>query len=1041
MKKHWRLVPAMVLLAVAVAAIYLLSPLDPKNPEPPALDSQTAEVDSTVAEPTNPPQSSASQASAASTTPAASEAEQLAALLATPVPFRDGGLRRDFQLSTTEVSIRGKDGLQKIVSLPPSGSPTAFAASLAKLRADHGTEPELVLYPVGLPQNESTRRIATQDVVITASSRFEADTIASSRGLVFKKAPAFSPNRFVYEAPNAAAALAAQTSPDSGIQVTPLIAGLAAKKAMPNDPYVPLQWHLKYQGQANAIPGTDINVESVWNYASASGNSCRGGNVTIGIVDDGMEWNHPDLAPNVLPELQWDWNGGDSDPSPNLAAGDDHGTACAGVAAARGNNRIGVSGVAPEASLVGLRLISGPATDLDEAEAMVWHKDQIEIKSNSWGPPDDGSTLDGPDLLMQDALRAATSFGRNGRGTIITWAGGNGRDASDNSNYDGYANSIYTLAVAAMDSDGMQASYSESGANIVVTAPSDGGDLGIMTTDNRGSFGYNPGFTGQDVFGSPDLAGTGDATKNFGGTSSATPVVSGVVALMLEKNPALGWRDVQEILMRSAKKVNPTDPDWKTSVTPDFINHSHKYGAGLVDTAAAVDLADGWVNLGAQVSSTTANNSISPIDAVGNSTITRTFVVTQALRTEHATISLNLPGIPKGDLEIWLSSPSGTTSIFCEPHADQNNEFDGWTFMTVRNWGENSVGPWTLTIRNNGVESGNLTSASLTVYGTQSTAPANPLPVVNLRTSTFRAFHGTPVTLSANAVDKNSNNTAGTIARVEFFSNNGSGPVSIGNATSTNSIHTIAWTPPAIGNYTLTATAVDNGDATSNSTSVSASSPPVQLRVDRLPVAAWDFDTGSGDENSQSPIDLSSAIQSSRQYSANFGSNNGTIAKILFDGTLGSSSWSVPNGEIWTGTGSAENFLADSNPFGANTALTLRAGKNRAASKSIVFELDMTQARRLQISYATEASLGGFTTHRWHYWDANSSVWRDIEDENGSTSFTVPTTFSEVVLDQVAGIGFNGRANARVRLTVSGATAVSGTNLIDNIRFNATVAP
>lgn len=979
-----------------------------------------------------------------------STTRELAPLMATPISLRDGETARQFQLSTTEVSLRGLDGAQKIVSLPSSDAPETFAAALEKLRTEEGVEPELVLYAVGFPQNEFTRRIATRQVVITAPSRAEADALASAQGLLFKKAPVFAPNSFVYEAPTSAKALSVQANSSTALEATPLLASRAAKKTMPNDPYIQLQWHLKYQGQLGAVQGADINVESVWNYPSTnSSNSIRGRGVVIGIVDDGMEWNHPDLRPNVLPELQWDWNGNDNDPTPNYAGATledkkSHGTACGGVAAARGNNRIGVSGVAPEASLVGMRLIDGYMTDLDVAEAMTWKIGEIDILSNSWGPDDDGVTLFALNHLTKNSLKYACDFGRGGKGTIITWSGGNGRENLDDSNYDEYSNSIYTIAVGAIDSQMTQASYSEPGANLVITAPSLGAppSLGIMTTDNRGLFGENPGF---QLF---DFANSGDVTQNFRGTSASCPVVSGVVALMLEKNPDLGWRDVQEILIRSAKLVDASDPDWITANRSSHISgappvpfkFNHKYGAGLVDADAAMILSGNWTNLSAQTSASVSSNTSTAIDASGgpNATITRTFTVPTSLRTEHVTLALNIPGIKKGRLQINLTSPAGTNSVFCEPHSDTDtvngNEFENWTFMTVRNWGENSSGNWTLTITNSGNATGNLTASTLTVFGTQTPALSNPLPVVSLKPSRSTAFLGTAITINATAIDKNSDNTLATISKIEFFSNNGSGPVSIGNSTSTsgNNTYSVPWSPPAAGTYTLTATATDGATPSASATSV-----PVTIRVDKYPVAAWDFDTPA-----QSVVPLATAIQSSRQYTANFGSNNATYAKILLDGSRGSSLWSVSNGELWTGTGSALNFLADANPFGTNIALLLRGGKNLSSNnKYIVFEIDMTNARRLEISYAAQATTGGFATHEWDYWDDIAKTWRPITDPEDNTQIPIPTTFTTIVLDQVGGAGFNNRANARVRLKVSGATAISGTNLLDNIRFNATVAP
>jgi len=762
------------------------------------------------------------------TSAASIDAAQLAPFLSAPITLKDGGIDQKFELATDQLYLRGEDGASRILPIPVASTPEALASAIEKARAEHGTEPELVLYPAGFPRHEYTRRIVTREVVVNAPTRVEADALAAAQGLEFQKAPVFAPNAFVYKAPTSAAALGMLTRQEvASADATPLLASRSAKKSMPNDPYVQLQWHLKHQNQQGAVAGTDINVESVWNYPSVSaGNYTRGGNVTIGIVDDGLEWSHPDLTRNMRNELNWDWNGRDNDPKP--LPFHSHGTACAGVAAARGNNRIGVSGVAPEAFLVGMRLIADYWTDLDEAEAMAWKKDQIEIKSNSWGPVDDGQTLEAPDSLMAAALKYAADFGREGKGSIITFAGGNGRANGDNSNYDGYANSIYTIAVAAMDSDGLQSWYSESGANVVVAAPSSGGPLGVMTTDNKGEYGDNPGFSQYD------FASSGDVTKTFGGTSSACPTVSGVIALMLDKNPNLGWRDVQEILIQSAKKVDIADTDWIDNGAGFHFNH--KYGAGLVDAKAAVDLASTWNNLGPQKSTTTTNNTSTPIPS--SATVTRTFTVGgDELRVEHVTLRLTVEDIKKGDLEIRLTSPSGTVSVFCLEHNDRiscidangdpkgfvdingngdwddaeplildnnsngswdpgdvytdldldnmwdaaeptfdPNEFENWKFMSVRNWGEPSNGPWTLQIINkNTTTSGNLKDTELVVYGTDSDAPINP-PVVNLATSKTSVFVGSNFTLTATAKDKNNNS----VQKFEVYEDG----VSRGNGTS-----------------------------------------------------------------------------------------------------------------------------------------------------------------------------------------------------------------------------------------------------------------
>lgn len=964
--------------------------------------------------------------------PAISEATQLAPFFSAPITLKDAGIDQKFELANDQLYLRGRDGASSLLQIPQTNTPEAFAAAIEKARAEHGSEPELVLYPVGLPRNEYTRRIVTRQVVLNAPSRSAADALASASGLSFKSAPVFAKGKYIYEATSSLEALAffVKSADTASSPATPLLASLSSKRVMSNDQLIQKQWHLKFQGQPGSLAGTDMNVESVWKYPSvlkfnssnATSGYIRGNNVTIGIVDDGMEWSHPDLLPNVRKSLQYDWNGKDNDPKPGF--GDNHGTACAGVAAARGNNKIGVSGVAPEANLVGMRLIAGPNTDLDEAEAMTWHLDQIQILSNSWGPPDSGDILRGPDKLMLDAFQYATEFGRGGLGTIITFAGGNGRENDDNSNYDGYANSIYTIAVAAMDSQGGQASYSESGSNIVITAPSNGDApaLGILTTDNKGSFGYNPGFQVGDLLGHPNN------TETFGGTSSATPAVSGVIALMLQRNPNLGWRDVQEILMRSAAQVDAADSDWITANRTDhvsgnataFFQFNHKYGAGLVDAAAAVALSGNWTNLRQQKSQTVTTNATTPIDATGNAnaTITRTFTVNGTnLRAEHATLALTVTDIPKGDLTITLTSPGNTTSVFCEPHSDTENKFENWKFMTVRNWAESSNGTWTLTITNNGTATGSLTDAELVVYGTDPNGTASPTAMAT--GSVTKVFAGANITLSATTSNLTANGTDGSLT---FSASLDGNATLLGNGTlssnSTLPIYQYTWnTANFTGNYLVTANATSGSGA-------SVVTAPIAIQVDPAPIAAWDFDTGT--------IPLDTAVSSIRKYAANFGSGS-----LTFDGSFSSESapnenrWDFQQGEIYSGEGTSINSAGDmlANPL-VNTALLLRGGKNRSAEdKFLVFEFSMAGQENLNVTYAADALTDGFTTHTWSY-SSNGTVWTDLETVNPAPGFSTLTLNQTIVLDNAT--------TAYLRLQVSGSGAASGQNLIDNIILSAT---
>jgi subtilisin family serine protease len=993
--------------------------------------------------------------------PASGETLQLLeAVLNQPVSIEHGGALRELALAKDELYVRNADGIGRVVSIPSATSASALVGQLEKLQKETGSFPELILYPKGAARNDSTRRIVTRDILIEADSRSAADSLAS--GLSFKAAPVYAKGKYIYEAPSSPEALAffVKTADSTSPYVIPLLASKVAKMAMPNDPFVQKQWHLKFQNQLGAVSGTDVNVESVWKYPStklfnssnATSGYIRGNGITIGIVDDGMEWSHPDLLPNVLRSLQKDWNGKDFDPKPNLLNGDNHGTACAGVAAARGNNRIGVSGVAPEANLVGMRLIADAQTDADIAEAMTWYPDAIDIKSNSWGyyafTEFGDSVFWNPivssDPLTEAALEYAAKYGRNGKGSIITFAAGNHDEFKLTSNgsaeksgarvdFQALPNSIYTIAVGAVNSLGTKSNYSQVGSSLLISAPSntsDGTGLGIMTTDNKGPAGYNYGVHNTQLTWPPvdDFKGSGDVTQTFGGTSSATPAVSGVIALMLQRNPNLGWRDVQEILMRTAAQVDAVDPDWITANRTDHVtgnatapfHFNHKYGAGLVDAAAAVALSGNWMNLRQQKSQTVTTNATTLIAATGtaNATITRTFTVNGTnLRAEHATLELTVTDIPKGDLTITLTSPGNTTSTFCEPHSDTTNTFTSWKFMTVRNWAESSNGTWTLTITNNGATTGNLTDAELVVYGTDPNGTDSPTAMAT--GSVTKVFAGANITLSATTSNLTANGTDGSLT---FFASLNGNATLLGNGTlssnSTIPVYQYTWsTANFTGNYLVTANATSGSGA-------SVVTAPIAIQVDPAPIAAWDFDTGT--------VPLATAVSSIRKYAANFGSGS-----LTFDGSFSTESasnenrWDFQQGEIYSGEGTSINSAGDmlANPL-VNTALLLRGGKNRSAEdKFLVFEFSMAGQENLNVSYAADALTDGFTTHDWSY-SSNGTVWTDLQ------TITPGAGFSTFTLNQTTVL--NNSTTAYLRLRVSGSGAASGQNLIDNIILSAT---
>lgn len=589
-----------------------------------------------------------------------------------------------------------------------------------------GPKGEWVVYEKGAPQNEGTRRWLTKRVLVELAPGTKAASLAQVAGVT--QTSARGKYAVVEFAGNADAAIAGAVNLRKApgvLAAEPMLAHQLFRRYVPNDPYFAYnaanpgyQWHLSNTGQNGATAGSDLNVVSAWD-------SFKGAGVRIAIVDDGLEVGHPDLAPNVDLASSYDFNDNDSDPSPGVS--DFHGTSCAGVAAARGNNGIGGSGVAPEASLVGLRLIAAPTTDQQEADAFSYLTDLISVKSNSWGPYDGAYGSGGPDVLSAQALEDAATTGRSGKGTVFLWAAGNGNGSGDDSNYDGWANSIHAIAVSAMNDKGRSSYYSEPGANILVCAPSNGGREGITTTDRTGALGYNEDGGTVEY---PDYDDT-DYTNTFGGTSSATPAVAGVVALMLQANPNLTTRDVQEILVRSATQNDSSDGDWITNGAGYHFNV--KYGAGLVNAQQAVTQASTWTNLAPRQShsyaTTALNLAIPDFDANG---VSKTFTVPIAdnLRLEHITVHVKATHTYRGNLEWRLISPSGISVRLARARFNDTGADLDWTFMTTHCWGERSVGDWKLQVIDQVVgDIGTLDDATITFYGTP-TDSALPLPVI-----------------------------------------------------------------------------------------------------------------------------------------------------------------------------------------------------------------------------------------------------------------------------------------------------------------------
>jgi len=315
--------------------------------------------------------------------------------------------------------------------------------------------------------------------------------------------------------------------------------------------------------------------------------------------------------------------------------------------------------------------------------------------------------------------------GRGGLGSIYVFSAGNDRDNQDNTNYSGLTNNRYVTTVAAVADDGQVADYSTPGANVLVSAPSNGGFSSITTTDRVGSAAGTVGYS------------TTDYTDTFGGTSSAAPVVSGVIAQMLQANPNLSWRDVQHILVRSATRVDPASTGWDANpavagAQPNGGGRwvSDDYGFGLVNAEGAVNLASNWQPVGPELvydSGQKAVNAAIPDNTGAAVTDPITVPASANIRVEHVEVVFTAAHPDRGQLEVTLTSPSGTQSVLAATRTnDPNANYSAWTFGTVRDWDETSAGTWTLSVKDPVTgpvgAAQTFTNWRLRVYGTEITS-------------------------------------------------------------------------------------------------------------------------------------------------------------------------------------------------------------------------------------------------------------------------------------------------------------------------------
>ncbi|GJJ71015.1 kexin [Entomortierella parvispora] len=485
------------------------------------------------------------------------------------------------------------------------------------------------------------------------------------------------------------------------------------------DPGFVYQWHLHNTLQ----PGNDINVTGVWDQG------VTGKGALVAIIDDGLDAYSEDLAPNFYKLGSHDFNDNQELPLPKKFDDnpDNHGTRCAGEIASARNNLCGV-GVAWDAKVAGIRILSEPITDVQEAEALNYGYNETQIYSCSWGPTDDGKTMDGPTGMLLDAFVNGITNGRGGKGSIYVFATGNGGRYYDNCNFDGYANSRYTVSIGAITRTNQHPVYSEACSAQLGVTYSSGDNSWIYTCD----------------------VGKRNCFNRHSGTSAAAPIAAGIFALVLEVRPDLNWRDIQHLTILTAVPIDETDTDWTETAVGRLFNH--KYGYGSLDAYAMVEAAKTWVSVPEQVSYESPVIRVegdipSGVDDASGHTgelgLPSVFLVTKEATKnakiaslEHVTVTVNIQHTFRGEVEVELTSPNRIVSklAVARPLDASTDGFVNWTFMSVKHWDEDPVGAWTLTVydRTNATNTGTFLDWKLGLHGAieaGQTAPPPPPPV------------------------------------------------------------------------------------------------------------------------------------------------------------------------------------------------------------------------------------------------------------------------------------------------------------------------
>ncbi len=346
-----------------------------------------------------------------------------------PVFWYEGGIRKQAWMALDEMAVipkkKGLSGAEKEMiayQVHPEAEVTGESGSIIYLKLPGSANRDQIIRRVSVLREEdsvvltsplfygteigdpASRMILTGEIIVQFLKDYTEKSIRETEleyGLSRIKKFSYAPNTFLYRVRDPLISLDLANTLYHTAQVNfayPNWLRSRAVRAIPDDPLFPDQWHLENTGQGGGLIGEDVNVVSVWDTFTGSPNE------VIAIVDDGLEIAHVDLVDNVLLGMSWDFV--DDDPDPTAGT---HGTAVAGIAAGRGFNAQGITGVAPRAGLVGHRLLGGGPLVWaeDEADALSRNSDIIDIYSNSWDQSMTASGWKGPDRLLKAPWKTA----------------------------------------------------------------------------------------------------------------------------------------------------------------------------------------------------------------------------------------------------------------------------------------------------------------------------------------------------------------------------------------------------------------------------------------------------------------------------------------------------------------------------------------------------------------------------------------------------------------------------------------------------------